>query len=192
MIDLSIKNSIAHLVLTDPPANTMTLSFFDELNFIATKKLPSLSVKALFIYGISRHFSSGAEPNELISTIGTANNRDNFLNKNIDTFIKLETLPYTKIAIINGCCFGSALELALTCDYRVASKRAIFSFPESEFGLMPGCGGSVRATELISKPNAIELMLSGKTFSSEEAKKIGIIDIIGEKKELQNIAEKLI
>ena len=191
-IILSVINSIAHLVLNNPPKNEMTSHFFNELATVCSTNLPSLSVNGLILHGIGRHFSSGAHVPQLISLFQHAERPAPFLAKNIESFTTIENLPYPTVAAINGCCLGSGLELALTCAYRIATPHAVFSFPEATFDIMPGCGGTVRLPGLVSRAKAIELILTGAMVPAEEALSIGLIDAIVEKEQLIGSAEKLI
>lgn len=191
---LKIADSIAHLVLNNPPQNEMDSLFFYELTRLRRDVFPSLQATGMIIYGKKRHFSSGANINEL-KTLYEYHDRTqttSFLNSNLKTFIAIDTLPFPVVAAINGCCLGAGLELALTCDHRICSPHAVFSLPEITFGLMPGCGGTVRLPRLIQRGEAIEMILSGTIVSSEEACNIGLIDEIVDKKEIIPAAIELI
>ncbi|MFH1160512.1 MAG: enoyl-CoA hydratase/isomerase family protein, partial [bacterium] len=82
------------------------------------------------------------------------------------------------IAAIQGVCFGGGLEFALACHIRVAAENALFAFPETNHGLMPGLGGTVRLPALIGKAKAASMILSGDVVNSEEALKLNLIDYL--------------
>jgi enoyl-CoA hydratase/carnithine racemase len=84
------------------------------------------------------------------------------------------------------------LELALTCDYRIASDHAVFSFPEITFDLMPGCGATVRLFDFVKKSKGIEMILSGNMVSAQDALSMGLIDAIVDKSLLLCRARHLI
>lgn len=192
-LEFFIEKSIGHIKFSTPPQNRMTSLFFKELSELVYDINKMSNICGLIIYGDGRHFSSGADTEELINIVGgLEGEKAQFFSQNIETFKLLENLKVTTIALIKGCCFGAALELALTCDFIISAKNSVFSMPESEFGLMPGCGGTIRFTERIGKAKATELIISGRTFDAEEGMKIGVVDYICSKKELMQTAEKLI
>lgn len=192
-LEFDVRGKIAYLFLSSPPQNIMSLKCFAELSNLTQTELVNADIDGLIISGKGRHFSSGADTKELIDILGSkSTDKNEFLKRNIETFSTIEKLNIPVVATVNGCCFGSALELVLACDFIIASKRAIFSMPESEFGLMPGCGGTVRLSERCKKSDVVELILGGKTFDAEEAQQKGVVDYICDKKEIQNIAEDFI
>jgi len=180
-ISWKIENGIGHLVLNQPPANTMTRYFFDELNLLTLEIIPESEIKSLVIYGNGRHFSSGADHYDLSDRIrenlpeGYPAELPSFLNKTIQSFLYIDKLQIPTFAAIRGTCFGSALELALTCKYRICAEGTVLGFPESSFGLMPGCGGSVKLSAIVGRSKAIELIISGRNFSAAEAYHWGIV-----------------
>jgi len=201
-IDWKIEDEIGHLVLNQPPANTMTRLFFEELSTVTGLIIPDSAIKALIIYGKGRHFSSGADHSDLRSRIIESYNGNKmdelppFMKKTMESFSLLNGLPYPTFAAIRGTCLGSALELALVCKYRICAEGTVFGFPETSFGLMPGCGGTVRLPAFASLAKSIEIIIGGKNFSAEEAKEWGVVHQIAKKKELLDttirMAEELI
>ena len=188
------SNGIGHLVLNAPPRNDMDVSFFKQFSKLRKEVLPGLDVRGMIVYGSGRHFSAGANVDELKAMMSGENGSpDNkFLRDNVENFVFLENLPFPVVAAINGCCFGIGLELALSCHYRLAARRAVFSLPEITFDLMPGCGGTVRLPRLIGRGKAIDMVLTGRTFLADEAKAIGLVDLVVDRKELMETAEILI
>jgi enoyl-CoA hydratase/carnithine racemase len=84
------------------------------------------------------------------------------------------------------------MELALACHYRLAATRAVFGLPEVQFGLMPGCGGTIRLPRLIKPGRATDLILSGRNLLADEAKAIGLVDAVFDRKDLLPAAETFI
>ncbi len=191
---LNVADSIAHFILNNPPKNEMNAFFFDELTRLRKEVFPTLSVKGMLIYGKGRHFSSGANIADLMALYHerTSEEPAPFLHENIETFLALESLPFPVVAIINGCCLGAGLELALSCHYRIASRHAVFSLPESTYGLIPGCGGTIRLPGLIKKGKAIEMILTGRIIPADEALEIGLVNCVTEKKNCMHEAEMII
>jgi enoyl-CoA hydratase len=84
------------------------------------------------------------------------------------------------------------MELALACHHRVAEANAVLALPESTYGMMPGCGGTVRLPRLVGEAVALELILTGRTISAEEAVRIGLLDECVERGHGRNAALNLI
>ena len=93
-----------------------------------------------------------------------------------DAIAKLDRLPITSVAAINGYAFGGGMELALACTFRIASKTAKMGLPEIKLGVIPGYGGTQRLPRLIGEGRALELIMTGRTVASEEAERIGLVN----------------
>lgn len=97
-------------------------------------------------------------------------------------FQKLAELPCPTVAAIDGFCMGGGTEISLACRYRVASNdpRTRIGLPEVKLGIFPGWGGSVRLPRLIGAPEAMGLMLTGRTLSASAARALGVVDKVVE------------
>jgi 3-hydroxyacyl-CoA dehydrogenase/enoyl-CoA hydratase/3-hydroxybutyryl-CoA epimerase/enoyl-CoA isomerase len=91
-------------------------------------------------------------------------------------FNAIENLNYPKVAIVNGFALGGGLEMAMLCDYIVATPKAQLGLPETKLGLIPGFGGTIRLPRIIGTDHAIEAIASAKNFKADEALKIGLVD----------------
>ena len=80
------------------------------------------------------------------------------------------------IAAINGACLGGGLEVALACDFRIASEKAIFGVPEVRLGIIPGWGGSSRLPRFIPLGKAAEMLMTGESISAQEAYQLGLVN----------------
>jgi Enoyl-CoA hydratase/carnithine racemase len=87
-------------------------------------------------------------------------------------------MPQETRALINGACYGGALDLALACDRRIASSSATFCHPGVGLGIMTGWGGTQRLPRLVGEANAFELLFTATPISAETAFRIGLIDKI--------------
>jgi enoyl-CoA hydratase len=156
--------------------------------------LKHLTVRGLVVHGAGRHFSSGADVNALKA--GLAGAQPDLAKPALlaatSSFQTIADLPYPTVAAVGGCCLGSGLELALACRWRVAAANAIFALPETSFGLMPGCGGTVRLPPLIGRGRAVELLLSGRFVEAEEAREIGLVDAVVDRRDLLAAARQLL
>ncbi|CAH0481033.1 unnamed protein product [Peronospora belbahrii] len=91
-------------------------------------------------------------------------------------FTDLEQLPMPTIAAIEGAALGGGMEIALACDLRIAGAKAILGFPETSLAILPGAGGTQRASRLIGIAKAKELIFTSRRLNAEAAKKIGLVD----------------
>jgi len=196
-LTLETTGDILHLVLNDPPRNTMNRRFFDALGRIVSSELPGIEADGMVVHGRDRHFSSGADLEELTTGLrqtGTTAPTEAMeaLRRSTMDMQALSALPFPVVAAVSGCCFGSALELAMACHYRIAASNAVLASPESTFGLMPGCGQTVRLPRAVGVGPAIELILSGRSLPAEQARQLGMVDRVVDKADLLRVAEEMV
>jgi enoyl-CoA hydratase/carnithine racemase len=188
------RGDILHLELCSPPANMTDHLFFEELSKILSGLSRYPETRGLILSGQGRHFSSGADIEELKDRLELpyATTLEELRSHSLASFQGLASLPFPVVAAIQGCCLGSGMELALSCHYRICTKNALFSLPEARFGLMPGCGGTVRLTQLVGVGKAIDLILSGRNLLAGDALRLGLVDLITGKKDLLDTAVRFI
>src|SRR5436305_5902032 len=122
-----------------------------------------------------KFFSAGANIN-MLTSVDPVYKYYFCLHAN-ETLLRLENTPKLVIAAINGHCVGGGLEVALAADMRIARRDAgKIGLPEVNLGVLPGTGGTQRLSRLIGKSKAIELMVTGNTFSFEEAQEFSIVN----------------
>ena len=132
------------------------------------------NVRVIILTGGERVFAAGAD----IKQMATATAIDML---NIDQFSTWDQIKKTKkpiIAAVSGVALGGGCELAMTCDMIIASETAKFGQPEIKIGTMPGAGGTQRLTRAIGKVRAMEMVLTGKFITAEEALQAGLINRI--------------
>ncbi len=192
-ITLIRRGLMAHLVLSAPPKNEMGSAFFGELSRVVPALAP-LPVKGMIVGGEGRHFSSGANLSELRAMLGRSSGGKGMrtLVDNSESFSAIASLPFPTVAAIRGCCLGSGLELALACRYRIAEHSAVLGLPEATFGIMPGCGGTVRLTRLVGYGKAMEMILTGASMLAADALAIGLVDAVVGKEEIDITAMRFI
>ena len=173
--------------------NTINHEVLDELNVI----LQDLSLNAecigLIIYSLkSQGFIAGADIHEF-AYFKTNKQVVDFLRKGQAVFARLESLKIPTLAMIDGFCMGGGLELALACDYRIATEESRLGLPEIKLGIHPGWGGTVRLPKLIGGFQALsELILTGSALPAKRAKSLGMIDDIVPKRQLKKAAVSII
>ncbi len=166
-----------HLDKADANTNTVSSEVLDELEVIL-KSLDEALPKGLVILSAKSHgFIAGADVKEF-AKLDTQDEALELIHRGQRVYDRLEHLPCPTVALINGFCLGGGLELALACRYRIADDdpKVKLGLPEVKLGIHPGFGGTVRLPALIGAPNAMDMMLTGRTLSSRAAKKIGLVD----------------
>src|SRR4051812_22511336 len=88
----------------------------------------------------------------------------------------IEALPIPVIALVNGYALGGGCELAMSCDWIIASERAVFGQPEVSLGVPPGFGGTQRLARLVGRGRALELVTTGRSIKADEALRIGLVN----------------
>ncbi len=131
-------------------------------------------VRVIVLTGNERAFAAGADIKEMAG-------KSSIEMVKIDQFSTWEQIKKTKkpiIAAVSGFALGGGCELAMTCDMIVASDTAQFGQPEIKIGVIPGAGGTQRLTKAVGKVKAMEMVLTGKFISAEEALRYGLINKI--------------
>ena len=131
-------------------------------------------VRVIVLTGNEKAFAAGAD----IKQMANASAIDMLTIDQFSTWDEIKKTKKPLIAAVSGFALGGGCELAMTCDMIVASESAKFGQPEIKIGVMPGAGGTQRLTRAIGKALAMELVLTGKFISADEALKIGLINRI--------------
>lgn len=93
-------------------------------------------------------------------------------------FRKIESFEIPVIAAVNGYALGGGCELAMACDFRIASENAVFGLPETSLGIMPGFGGTQRLMRLIPEGKAKEMIYAGTRIKAQEAREFGLVNAV--------------
>jgi enoyl-CoA hydratase len=130
----------------------------------------------LIITGNDKFFSAGADLNQISQLTGPDAFEFSKLGQKLT--LAVDRFPVPVIAAIRGYCMGGGMDLALACDYRIASPDAVFGHRGASLGLMTGWGGTQRLPRLIGKSRALQMFLLAEMVKAEEARKIGLVDQI--------------
>lgn len=106
-----------------------------------------------------------------------------FAQQGQELFADIERLPCITVALVDGDCFGGALDLILSFDFRFATPRSRFAHPGARIGIVTGFGGTSRWKRVIDRRAANQLFLSNRTFSAEDALAVGLVDRVAESHE---------
>jgi 3-hydroxyacyl-CoA dehydrogenase/enoyl-CoA hydratase/3-hydroxybutyryl-CoA epimerase len=178
----------------DSTANIFDQRTLDELNahldFLESEK----SVKGLIIRSAkSKIFIAGADLNAFTQEI-SAERIALMIDQGQKTFERIARLPYPTVATIHGVALGGGFEIALACDYRIASSDSVtkVGLPETNLGILPAWGGCTRLPKLIGLPNALEAILNGRQYPAEQALEAGMVDSIVHREQLTMAGTKKI
>lgn len=171
--------------------NTINNEVLDELSGLLHEVSKNNDAKGVVIHSLKdKGFIAGADVNAF-AHFNHPSQAVDFLRKGQAVFSYLESLPIPTVAIINGFCMGGGLELALACDYRIATEDndTRLGLPEVMLGIHPGWGGTVRLPRLIGGFNALtQVILTGAALSATRAKRLGILDDVVPLRQLKRAA----
>ena len=157
--------------LDNPPVNAVNGAIIETL-WDAFENLGD-DVRAVVLRGRGeRAFSAGADITGFVG--GSAEGERPAGIQPVADLI--EAAPVPVVAAIHGYCLGGGLEIALACDFRIATRDAQLGFPEVNLGLLPGGGGTQRAPRLISRGRAVWLIMSGERIDVETASQWGLVE----------------
>lgn len=190
-IQFEKNNSIATITISKPKAlNALSAMVLRELNECLNQVEEDKSLRALIITGDGeKAFVAGADISELseLDSLGA----EEFGKLGQDVFRKIEKQKIPVIAAVNGFALGGGLELALACDFIIASENAKFGLPECTLGLIPGFGGTVRLSRKVGPSLAMEWTLSGNMVDSTEALRTGLVNKVVPQSSLKEEVMKL-
>ncbi|MGH3080444.1 MAG: enoyl-CoA hydratase-related protein [Gaiellaceae bacterium] len=161
------------VVLLNRPQQLNALS--DELMGALVEALRQLdgdeAVRCIVVGGSDRAFAAGAD----IGQLAQASPVEMYYQRRVDRWDEIRALWTPLVAAVSGFCLGGGCELAMACDLIVASETAKFGQPETGLGLIPGAGGTQRLTRAVGKAVAMDVILSGRFLSADEARRAGLV-----------------
>jgi|GEM_PF-1115 len=172
ILKLAVTDGIMVVTISRPQAlNALNSRFFLEMEDLLST-LPN-EIRLMVVTGEGKAFVAGADISEMVSKGQAEGEAFSLLGQRI--FRKLEQSRIPVIAAVNGHALGGGCELAMACDFRIASTRATFGQPEVSLGLIPGYAGTQRMPRLIGRANALYLLMTGERISAEEALRVGLV-----------------
>ena len=172
LVGVERDGAIAVVLLNRPDQlNALSDELMDELVSALTELDRDEGVRAIVLGGSERAFAAGADIGELAQ----ASAIDLYNQRRIERWDAIRGLWTPLIAAVSGYCLGGGCELAMACDLIVASESAQFGQPETGLGIIPGAGGTQRLTRAVGKALAMDVILSGRRLSANEALAAGLV-----------------
>lgn len=190
ILKVDINEGIALVTINRPKAlNALNTRFFHEMDQVVKQISNNPEVRVMIITGEGKAFVAGADIAEMADKTPEEGTAFSKLGQN--TFSRLEKMPIPVIAAINGFALGGGLELAMGCDFRIASSKAKFGQPEVNLGMIPGYAATQRLPRLVGMGDALYLLTTGEMINADDALRIGLIQKIAEPEELMNEVMKI-
>jgi enoyl-CoA hydratase len=169
------------LVERDDPIAVVLLNRPKQLNALSDEVMEALvrvlreldgeeAIRCIVVGGSERAFAAGAD----IEQLARASPIEMYYQRRVDRWDEIRALWTPLVAAVSGFCLGGGCELAMACDLIVASETAKFGQPETGLGLIPGAGGTQRLTRAVGKALAMDVILSGRFLSADEALRAGL------------------
>jgi len=175
-IDVVVDDGVAVLSFNRPPANAYDAAMLGELTAAVHRVAEDATVRVAVLRSANpKFFCTGAD----ITTLQNSNRAQfaNFLTIAQESVDAIARTPKLFIAAIAGHCIGGGLEIALGCDFRLASAgKYKLGLAEVNLGLSPGMGGTQRLPRLIPKSRALHMMVTGESIGPDEALALGLVD----------------
>jgi len=189
-INVEKKDCKATITFNRPEAlNALNSAVLTELGEIVDDLYKDDDVKVVILTGAGKAFVAGADLKEMESLRGATARA--FTVKGRDIFRRLELLPKPVIGAINGFALGGGSELALCCDFLIASEKAIFGLPETGLGVIPGFSGTQRLPRRIGVAKAKEWIFLGQNHTAQEAFEVGLVNKVVPPEKLMDEAHAL-
>lgn len=190
VVELVIDEGVGVITINNPPVNALTLEVRAQLKDVLQEVDQNKNIRAIVITGAGpKCFVAGADIKDFPNQFEVGPRENATIYK--EMFSYLENTPRPVIAALNGLALGGGLELALSCDLRIADEKAKFGLTEVTLGLVPGLGGTQRLVRLLGPAKTKELLFTGKMVKADEAMQLGLVNQVVPNGEALNEALKL-
>ena len=182
------EGSIGIVQLNRPSAlNALNFELMAELVKALEELDGDQAVRVIILTGNERAFAAGADLKEM-SQAGPV---DLILGRRFELWDRIRKIAKPIIAAVSSYCLGGGNELAMSCDMIIASENATFGQPEVNVGIMPGAGGTQRLIRAVGKYKAMEMILTGKPITAQEAHRVGLVNRVVPTESLMDEAKKI-
>jgi len=188
-VDINIENGIATLTINRPEAmNALNETVVGQLSIAIDEANSNSEVHTIVLDGAGKAFVAGADVKFFVDKLRADSFPDiyDFTANGHDVLNKLENSAKTTIALTTGLALGGGLELALSCDYRIGTRKTQFRFPETNIGIYPGLGGTQRPARICGIPSARWAVLAGNFMDAQTAADLGLVTHLVEVSEVEN------
>ena len=170
---IAIQSAVGIVALNRPEAlNALNRQITAEISAAVAAFDADPAIGAIVITGSDRAFAAGADIREIKDMTFAGVYEEQLITA---TWEGISRVRKPVIAAVSGHAIGGGCELALMCDIIIASETARFSLPETKIGIIPGAGGTQRLTRIVGKAVAMDMILTGRVLSAEEARAMGLV-----------------
>ncbi|KAL9324594.1 hypothetical protein ACSQ67_009451 [Phaseolus vulgaris] len=181
-------DGVAVITMGNPPVNALAIPIIMGLKDRFDEAARRNDVKAIVLTGKGGRFSGGFDIS-VMKKVHDTGDSSHLPDVSVELVVNaIEDSKKPVVAAVEGLALGGGLELAMGCHARIAAPRAQLGLPELTLGIIPGFGGTQRLPRLIGLSKAVEMMLKSKPITSEEGKKLGLIDSIVSSEELLKVS----
>jgi cyclohexa-1,5-dienecarbonyl-CoA hydratase len=179
-------DAVARITLDRPKFNMMNIEMMDELTGLFETLMRDDDLKCIVLHAEGKHFCTGVEvadhkPDEVDGMMASFNR----------IFELTEKIDVPIIASVQGYCLGGGMELAIACDVIIAAESAQFGQPEIKVGFFPPYA-AIRLPQLVGPARAIEICTTGKFYSAEEARQMGMVAYVSQDDRLGETTDKIV
>lgn len=190
ILKIETAEGIAIVTINRPEAmNALNTRFFQEMDQAIKEISENQDIRVMIIIGSGKAFVAGADIAEMVNKNKEEGSAFSRIGQH--TFRSLELMKIPVIAAINGFALGGGLELAMGCDFRIASSKAKFGQPEVNLGLIPGYAATQRLSRLVGMGNALYMLTSADMIGADEALRIGLVQKVFEPEVLMEEVMKI-
>jgi len=188
-VDAEIKNGIATININRPEAmNALNETVVGQLGALVDSLNEDATIHTIVLEGAGKAFVAGADVKFFVDRLdeNAFPKIYDFTAEGHNVLAKIENSPKTTIALTTGLALGGGLELALSCDYRIGTRRTQFRFPETSIGIYPGLGGTQRTTRICGVNAARWAILAGNWIGPKQGEDLGLITHLVEPADVDN------
>ena len=193
-VDMNVENGVATLTINRPEAmNALNETVVGQLSAAIDEANANSGVHTIVLDGAGKAFVAGADVKFFVDKLRADSFPDiyDFTANGHDVLNKLENSEKTTIALTTGLALGGGLELALSCDYRIGTRKTQFRFPETNIGIYPGLGGTQRPARICGIPSARWAVLAGNFMDAQTAADLGLVTHLVEVSEVENTISEI-
>jgi enoyl-CoA hydratase/carnithine racemase len=184
-VTFTSEGPLGFITLDKPPANSYDLAFMTEFSEAVDEAVVGATRVVIVQSASEKFFSAGADIKKFLE--GDVSSNMDMIKVSQAAFRRMAAAPQVFIAYVAGHALGGGLEIALACDIRLAAAGLYkMGLPEVTLGLLPGNGGTQRLTRLIGPSRSLELLLTGRTYTVEQAREMGLVADVYNAEEAQN------